>query len=619
MFLHRADRFRAGTWAGIAVLLLGAAGIFGQEHPGMASGAAKADGGGLFEGRCLICHGPAGRATHREALAKLGAEAIYQSISTGVMKEQAAGLTEEERRAIAEFLAGAEKTVAAPPVPACAGAVPEFPGSGPGAAWKGWSPDEENTRFQNAKVAGLTAEEVKRLELRWALVIPNASTLANQVTVTGDWLFLAAQDGTIYALDPRTGCARWTYKAGTGVRTAVRIEGSLVFFGDFEANVYAVDGRTGALRWKQKVEEHVNARITGAPTAHGGLLYVPVSSLEEGVAADPAYVCCTFRGSIVALELATGKQVWKTYSIAKPAAKQGVNACGVEWRGPSGAAIWSAPTVDEKRGVLYAVTGNNYSNPDSQTADAILALDLRTGAIRWHRALRPSDVWNAACLGKKSANCPENEGPDFDFGSSPVLVHRPGGRDMVLAGQKSGVLYALDPQRRGELLWERRLGKGGSVGGILWGFAADGERAYVAISDQDVGSYEADGALNAVDLGTGKLLWRTPNPPETCKDRPRGCSIAMAAPVTVMPGVVFVGSLDGHLRAYDAGSGGVLWDFDVVQDFTGLNGIVGRGGSVDAAGVTLANGFVYQTAGYAAYGLGMAGNVFLAFAPAAPK
>jgi len=623
MFHRRADRIRrlrAEALAAAFVFLLCASAVFSQEHPGVASAAQKADGGGLFEGRCLICHGPAGRASHRDALAKLGAAAIYQAITTGVMKQQGAGLTEAERHAIAEFLAGeGANTVAPPPAPACGATAPKFPAEGQGSAWKGWSPDLENTRFQGEQAAGLPASEIHRLELRWSLVFPNASTMANQVTVRGDWLFLATPAGTVYALDPWTGCARWTYKAGAGVRTAMRIEGSQVFFGDFEANVYALDARTGALRWKSKVDAHANARITGAPTAYGGRLYVPVSSLEEGVAADPTYACCTFRGSVVALDTATGKQIWKTYTIASPAKKQGVNPQGVQRLGPSGAAVWSSPTVDAQRGVVYAATGNNYSPPDSNTADAILAINLHSGKILWHRALRPSDLWNAACLGKPSANCPEGAGPDFDFGSSPVIVRKKSGRDILLAGQKSGMLYALDPDRNGALLWELRLGKGGSVGGILWGFASDGARAYVAISDQDVGSYEADGSLSAVDLATGKLLWRTPNPADTCVGRPKGCSIAIAAPVTAIPGAIFVGSLDGHLRAYDADSGKTLWDFDVVRDFTGLNGVVGRGGSIDAAGATVANGFVFQTAGYGAYGLGMPGNVLLAFAPGSPK
>jgi len=601
------------------MLFLGSTSVL-ADLPAASSNAAKQVSGlALFESRCHICHGPSRRATDKEALAKLGAEAIYKSITSGSMKDQAAGLTEAERRAIAESVGGLEKPAGPPPAPKCAGAVPAFPGRDEHTAWGGWSPDVENTRFQSTSKAGLTAEDVARLAPRWSLVLPNTPSLANQVTVTGEWLFLAGRDGTIYALDRQKGCAHWTYKAETLVRTALLIEGKSIYFGDGSGTVYSLDGSTGALRWKRKADEHPNARITGAPTAYDGLLYVGVSSHEESAAVAPSYACCTFRGSVVAMDLATGKQVWKTYTIDKAATKQGVNEHGVERRGPSGAAVWSAPTVDKKRGLIYVGTGNNYSDPVTSTADAVLAFDRRTGARRWHHTLTPSDAFNADCVLKTSGNCPESKGEDLDIGASPVLVRRAGGHDILLVGQKSGVLYALDPQRRGKLLWERRLGKGGMTGGILWGLATDGERAYAAIQDIDLPHNRADGSLNAVDVATGKLLWRWADPPEVCKDRPKGCFNALTAPVTAMPGVVFEGSLDGHVRAFNAKTGSVMWDFDAVRDFTGLNGMVGRGGSISYAGVTLATGFAYQTTGYCAFGSGMAGNVFIAFAPAKQK
>ncbi|MFN8625693.1 MAG: PQQ-binding-like beta-propeller repeat protein [Candidatus Binatia bacterium] len=616
MFRHRNRPLLASTWAGVAMLFLLRASVLADLPAASSNTSKQVSGLALFESRCQLCHGPSRRASDQEALSKLGAQSIYETITSGSMKDQAAGLTEAERRAIAESLGGLEKTAATPAAPKCAGTVPAFPGRDEETAWGGWSPDLENTRFQSTSKAGLTAEEVTRLEPRWTLVLPNTASLANQVTVTGNWLFLAGRDGTIYALDRQTGCAHWTYKAETLVRTALVIEGKSIYFGDGSGTVYSLDGSTGTLRWKRKADEHPNARITGAPTAYDGVLYVGVSSHEESAAAAPSYVCCTFRGSLVAMDLATGKQVWKTYTIDKAARKQGANERGVERRGPSGAPIWSAPTVDTKRGLIYVGTGNNYSDPVTSTADAVLAFDRRTGALRWHRPLTPSDAFNAACVLTGSANCPESKGDDVDIGASPVLVRRAGGPDILLVGQKSGVLYALDPQRRGKLLWERRLGKGGMTGGILWGLATDGQRAYAAIQDLDLPNNRADGSINAVDVATGTLLWRTANPPDACKDRPKGCFTGMTAPITAMPGVVFEGSLDGHLRAFNAETGSVMWDFDAVRDFTGLNGMVGRGGSISYAGVTLAHGFAYQTTGYSSFGSGMAGNVFIAFTPA---
>lgn len=581
------------------------------------------DGAALFASRCLICHGPGARAAQLSAMSKLGADSIYETLTSGIMKQQAVGLSETERRAISRYIAGfktrAEASSAARP---CDERLPPAARSQRKGRWNGWSPDRRNTRFQPAPDAGLTAQQVPSLTLTWAFVFPGVVTAANQPTVVKGWLYMGSWDGTIYALDARRGCSYWTFKADSGVRTAIRVAHGLAMFGDFQATVYAVDATTGELRWRTRVEDHPAARITGSPVAYQGRLYVPVSSLEEGVAQDPKYTCCTFRGSVVALDVATGKPLWKTYTIDRVPRRLGMNKAGRPRYGPSGVAIWSAPTIDAQRGVLYVATGNNYTEPDVPATDAVMAIDLTSGAKTWVRSLRPSDRWNAGCLSPDKVNCPPDEGPDFDFGSSPILVRVKGGKDLILAGQKSGVLYALDPDNKGAVVWEIRLGEGGSFGGILWGMATDGERAYVAIADWNVGaiqkggvlipSHRANGALTAVDVRTGKRLWRTPNPPGTCQGR-RGCSSANAAPVTVIPGVVFLGSLDGHLRAYDARTGRIIWDYDASGEFAGINGIPGHGGSINAAGVTVANGMVYQTAGYGAFGLGMPGNVLLAF------
>lgn len=570
-----------------------------------------ADGAGLFAARCMICHSQSGRASHLDALSRLTSDFIYESLTNGAMKPQSAGMSAVERRAIAEFIAGAKEQAGAPQkIVPCGKDVVPAAGAG---TWNGWSPDGSNTRYQPSAAAGISSVNIDALELKWSFVFPNMSSAANQPALLDGRLYIGSWDGTIYSLDPKSGCAHWTFKASSGVRTGIRIMNGLALFGDFQANAYAVNLRTGKLRWKTKVEEHAQARITGTPNAMQGRLFVPVSSLEEGVAADPAYACCTFRGSVVALDIATGKRLWKTYTIDEAAKKTGMNSAGTPRMGPSGVAVWTPPTVDAKRGLVYVSTGNNYTEPDVDAADAIVALDARTGAKRWVRGLLRGDHWNAACLAADKANCPDNDGPDFDFGSAPVLVRLADGSELLLAGQKSGLLYALDPNQQGKLLWELRVGKGASLGGIQWGFATDGARAYVAISDQDVGSPIADGSINAVDLKTGRLVWKTPNPPDACKNRPAGCAIAMAAPVTVAGDVVFVGSVDGHLRSYAAQSGKLLWDYDTLREFTGVNGINGRGGSINAAGATVANGLVFQTSGYGAYGLGIPGNVLLVF------
>jgi polyvinyl alcohol dehydrogenase (cytochrome) len=351
---------------------------------------------------------------------------------------------------------------------------------------------------------------------------------------------------------------------------------------------------------------------------HAGHLYVPVASGEEAAGASPDYECCRFRGSVVALEASNGKQVWKTYTIDVPKQTK-KNAKGVQLWGPSGAPVWTSPAIDTKRNVLYATTGDNYSDPASRMSDAFIAMDLNSGKIVWSRQMTPRDSYTSACRLFDKTNCPESDGPDFDFASSPILVNLPNGRRAIVAGQKSGIVHALDPDQGGEVLWQTRVGKGGTMGGVQWGSAADDSTIYVALSD--IGRIkltysqvtDADpnvgGGMFAISLKDGKQLWYTP--PGKCGDRPR-CSPAQSAAVTAMPGVAFSGSVDGHLRAYDAKDGKIIWDFDSVREYQTVNGVPGRGGSMDGPGAAIAGGMLYVNSGYPTAG-GTPGNVLLAF------
>lgn len=475
------------------------------------------DGVIIFAVRCLLCHGPGGRAIQLESLAKLKPEAVYFALSTGVMRQQAAGLEEADLRTLTNYLASLlERRDRLATTGSCPEEDRENRSAVGSGEWNGWSPDVRNTHFQPSEAAGLSFEDIHRLRLKWAFVFPDVATAANQPTIVGGRLHIGSWDGTVYAFEARSGCVYWTFKADPGVCTAVTIAGGLALFGDFLANVYAVDTSTGKLRWRKEVDPHPQARITGSPVAHRGCLYLPLSSIEEGVADARAYQCCTFRGSVVVPEISSGRRIWKTYTIDEAAQEIGVNPVGISRFGPSGVAIWSVPTVDAKRNLLFVATGNNYTDPDVAATDAVIALELQTGTKRWVRSLLPSDRWNAACLSANRANCPPEEGPHFDFGASPVLVRLWNGFGLLLAGQKSGVLSALDPAQ-GTVRWEVRLGRGGSLGGIEWGMAVGAGVAYVAVAGWNVGSTEADGALSAVDLETGKRIWRTPNPFDACQ------------------------------------------------------------------------------------------------------
>ena len=493
---------------------------------------------------------------------------------------------------------------------ACAVSSPAgWPGLDGGPRWNGWGAGVTNARFQPADQAVLAAADVPRLRLKWAFGYPRSATAQSQPTVVGGRLFVASERGEVFALDAATGCTHWSFAAESGVRSAMTVTRlpagrQALFFGDFGANVYALDAATGAEIWRRDVEAHPGARITGAPVEHGGRLYVPVSSLEELLAANPRYPCCTFRGSIAALDAATGEVVWQSYTIEEAPAPRGRNPAGADLMGPSGAAVWSAPTVDAERGVVYAATGNAYTEPAAATSDAIVAFDLDTGAVRWTNQLTPGDAFILNC-GGDNPNCPEEDGPDFDFGASPVLVTTADGRDLLVIGQKAGVGYALDPDRDGAVVWRYQVGAGSALGGIEWGFAVDPEKAYFANSDYLTAE---PGGLAAVRLTTGELVWFAEPHEPVCE----GCSPALLAAITAIPGAVFSGAYDGLFRAYDTGDGSVLWEFDTNGEHETVNGVEARGGSINGPGPVVVGGMVYVNSGYAAFG-GRPGNVLLAF------
>nr|AUN36702.1 PQQ-dependent polyvinyl-alcohol dehydrogenase [uncultured bacterium] len=568
------------------------------------------DRAALFEKKCANCHhdGNDMRAPEPEALRQMSRSSILAALDNGAMKWQAKFLSKTQKTALAEYLGKPDVHLPVEAANFCARDL-DPPADPP--RWSGWGVSPQNTRFQPAAIAGLDRDRVKDLKLKWAFGFPGAAATFGQPTSFAGRLFVGSESGTVYSLDSATGCTWWTFRASTTVKTAVSVgnHGRTAFFGDTNGYVYAVNVSDGALSWKIHPDAHPAARITGSPLLVGNRLYVPISSGEEGAAADPRYPCCTFRGSVVALDTASGKQIWKTHTIdevPKPIRK---TSSGVQVFGPSGAAVWSPPTADLKRHVLYVATGNNYSSPPTETSDAVLALDLNSGKKLWHRQLTPKDLWNSGCVAEQKENCPATQGDDFDFGSPPVLKSLPHGRDILLLAQKSGFVYALDPDHQGELLWKSRLGRGGMQGGIQWGGAVDNRLAYYPLSDYDDANPLAGGGLFALNLRTGKQVWHAPPPTPACT-KEFGCSAAQMAPPTVIPGVVFAGSLDGHLRAYDTRDGSVIWDFDTAQEFHTTNGILGHGGSMNGAGPTVVGGMIYVNTGYTN---AMAGNVLLAF------
>jgi polyvinyl alcohol dehydrogenase (cytochrome) len=623
-----------GRRISVAALLV-AAGATARAQNDPAPGSGEA----LYKTHCAGCHeGQIAGAPNRAALAQISQANIRGALTDGNMKQQAATLTAADVHAVASFLSKiAPETPHGPIDTNVCSTGGTFQPSTHEPHWNGWGADVAQHRFQNAGMAGLSAADVPKLKLKWAFGYEDANQAYAQPAIVGARIFVGSAARKVYSLDAYLGCIYWKIDTDSAVRTAITIGenanakgGWAAYFGDQHGNVYAVDAGNGNLLWKTSLDAHPDVHVTGAPTLADGRLYVGVSSLEEVSGADAKDECCKFRGSLSALDAATGKVIWKTYAIAEPAHPVRKNSQGVQLWGPSGAGIWSSPTVDVAHRVVYATTGDNYSDPPTDTSDAFVAFDMDTGKILWSSQMSHRDAYNVDCdlPADKQVNCPQSKGPDFDFGSSAILVDRPNGRHELVAGAKSGVVYAVDPDARGKLLWQRRVGQGGTLGGVQWGSAADADNIYVAVSDEQrraaaPGSqagresvygvpYELDpkigGGLWALDLATGRVVWHTPHP--GCA-KP-GCSPAQSAAVTAIPGVIFSGGVDGHLRAYSAADGRIIWDYDTERDYATVNGVKASGGSLDESGAVVVGGMLYVNSGYFFQG-STAGNVLLVF------
>ncbi|MEP6962995.1 MAG: PQQ-binding-like beta-propeller repeat protein, partial [Acidobacteriota bacterium] len=557
------------------------------------------------------------------ALKQMSATRILRALDFGAMMSVANPLDRPQREAVAKWLGAEEDKTAPPQITYCPDRSVIITPNEPklkDSFWIGWSPDRTNQRFSTS----LTAANLGKLKLKWAFGFDGDTNAFAPPTVLNDVLFVGSASGAVYALDQASGCIKWIFQANGPVRTAPAIAsinakgGYAILVGDQIGWFYAIDSATGSLLWKSKPEDHESTKLTGSPAVVGNVVYIPTASWEEGRALNAGYRCCTFRGSVTAYQVSDGKQLWKTYVIPDQPKVTGKKLRdGRDEVGPSGAGIWSAPTVDSGRGRLYVTTGNNYTAA-SAASDAVIALDIATGKIVWTRQLTPNDAFTGLCAG--TSEC----GPDYDFGSSAILIPV-NGKDLLLAGQKSGIVYALDPEKEGAIVWQQRVGKGGTNGGVQWGMAADNANVYAAVSD--VGRIrsqtkskldpkpnpvdpEIGGGLTALRLRDGKQTWFAK--PAPCDAARAGCSPAQPAAVTAIPGAVLSGSVDGHLRAYSTKDGQVIWDFDTARDWQTVNGVKAKGGAIDGPGPVIAKGMMFQQSGYSRNG-GNPGNVLLAW------
>jgi polyvinyl alcohol dehydrogenase (cytochrome) len=626
----------------------------GPAGPPLATENANYEAKGDFDflNTCAVCHGRIERAAPLTILQNLSPEKIYETITTGNMKAQAANLTNEQKVKIAEFVSGrtlgvAESGDASHMSNVCA-SNPPVKNETSAPSWNGWSPNAlSNTRYQAAKMAGLSPAAVSRLQLKWAFGFPATYSTYGQPTIVDGRVFIGSDSGYLYSIDAITGCVHWSFQAQAGLRGPPMIApakpGSnrmAAFFGDIRGNIYSVDASSGERLWKVSVDPHPLSRIMAAVKVYEGRVYVPVANREETTSAGYDYVCCTSRGIVVALDAATGKQIWKTYTISETPSPRKTST-GVSFLGPSGASVWGTVALDPKRRAVYLSTGNAFSEPDVGRTDAVMAMDMDTGKTLWVQQVEYGDVWhNANCpsgpppagfpprsAGRVPAQrspagrgaeagrggrparpappphyyCPDVKGPDWDFSAGVMLVDLPNGKNLVVAGQKSGVVWAFDPDQKGALVWKSDI----SRGEILFGAAADEEYGYFGMRG---------GALAAVRLKDGVEQWNTYIDPQPSMESHRGISAA----VSVAPGVVFAAGLDGTLRAFSTFDGRPLWQYDTTQKVKTVNGVPGKGGSIGSAGATMVNGMVYITSGYIGFLSGEPGNVLLAFGPPNP-
>ncbi|WP_240624499.1 PQQ-binding-like beta-propeller repeat protein [Aurantiacibacter odishensis] len=570
----------------------------------------------LFAQNCLACHsGAAPKAPAVVWLEMLEPDVVLSAMHDGIMQQQAAHLSDEEQMYIAEYLVRSELDDYQPPAPPpfCENRTMPIEAAPP--ARVGWGHD--NSRFVSEEIGGLTGDEVSSLTLKWAFAFPGAIRARSQPAVGWNTVFVGSQSGKVYAFDLEEGCARWTYRAGAEVRTAIVADADeeRLYFGDILGRVYAIDAMSGEELWRTQVDDHANATITGTPTLGGGHLVVPISSLEVTSAADPNYSCCTFRGSVVALDPATGERQWKTHTVPEEPVSHGVTSAGAEILGPSGAPVWNSPTYDAKRDRFYFGSGENYSSPADENSDALFAVDARTGRKVWQVQFTRNDAWNVGCM-MGNENCPEEDGPDLDIAASAILTPLDDGSDIIVVGQKSGVVHGVDPDS-GEIVWQTRLGHGGTQGGVHFGMARQGQRIFVPIADledtHDGRVYDAsiNGAgIHAVDAATGDIQWR--NHANDICDGEEFCDPGISAAATAIPGAVIAGHLDGRLRAYDSRDGRVLWSYDTRRPVMTVTGQQGTGGGMSGPGPAIYNGHLIANSGYGLY-FHLPGNVLLVF------
>jgi polyvinyl alcohol dehydrogenase (cytochrome) len=579
--------------------------------PENSGGLYPVNGEPFYKDKCASCHeSGANRAPTRAELGARSPEEVYEVLTTGAMKTMATGLTDAQLYGIVRFLTGKSpvpNVVQGPDPNLCKTNGPLQPN---GPQWNGWGRDLANTRYQ--PTPGFKTADISKLKVKWAFSY--VGTKNTQPLIFGDRVFVGSMSGKVYSLDTKTGCVHWRFDYKGGARASMTIgknakspSGYTLYLGDDRQFVHAIDAMSGKELWSTQVFNHRVGRITGSPALYNGVLYVPLSASEESQGPVAAYECCTFIGTVVAVDAITGKVLWTQATISDKPRPTRKNSAGTQMYGPAGGAIWSSPTIDAKRGQLYVATGDSYTEVDHPASDAVVAMDLKTGKVKWTNQVLAKDNFMSGAI-----NAPLGErGPDYDFGSSPQIVQI-AGKDVVITGNKSSKVYAMDPDT-GKTIWETpKLGSGGAGGGVLWSTATDGKTVYAPLADR-IGAQGARPGVVALNVTDGKELWRFESPRNLPCNVPSGrCSVTFGQAATAVPGALFAGSGDGRLRALSAADGKVLWEYDTTTPVDTVNGYKqAPGGTLDQGGPTVAGGTMFVHSGYG--GSAGANNLLLAF------
>lgn len=498
------------------------------------------------------------------------------------------------------------------------------------ADWSMWMKNPFGSRYNGAEKK-IKPENVKNLKLKWAYTFANVpyAKVGSQPAIVDGVAYMGGPDAKLFALDAKTGKEKWHYDITevTGpvsgesaeLRDGPTVAGDSVFFGDSTGRVYSVNKNSGTLNWATQVSDHPDARLTSSPQVFDGKVYIGESSYEGGFK-DESYPCCIHRGQVLSLDAKTGDIVWRYYTM-KPAERVGTWPSGTPKYAPAGGGVWASPVIDPRTRTLYIGTGNNYTGTEGDT-DSLLALHVDTGKVRWKRQFTHPDEQTYMCVLRPEVSgwCPGygKYALNMDVGATANIIDV-GGRTLVTVGQKGGMYHALDA-KTGEIVWEKRLvvpdltSKDPGSQGIEFGSSYDGKRIYVSTWRGNPGS------VFALDPATGRILWETENPADGCTTGGAaqypdgGCEPAFISAVSSTPGLVYAGSSDGKERILDAKNGKILWTFDVVREFQGVNGIVGRGNGVAGnGGAVISNGMLYVMAGYYPFYDTSRGPVLLAF------